>query len=228
MTLTLHFVWACVPPSQPAIVYLKLFNTKSKCPPQKFWVSFKSRFCVTVSTTQPLFYSVRKCVVIWWEHILALVFISAMCSIWVLPFVLRPVSIFFWWVIGQTSSHMLLACSASPVGSGGINWWQCPLCVSRQGGDRTAWRHPKSPWVMRPLTEESLLLVLEFLAYSLSLMLHLFGWMTAALLNIRNSVVYLYWVFFVQAVGSVYKYETLSHGFIIINNISLPFLLLFL
>lgn len=69
--------------------------------------------------------------------------------------------------LAQTNSHMLLACGASHVGSGGINWSQCPHNVqqgaTRQGGDHAACRHLKSPWVRRPLREESLLWVLNFL-----------------------------------------------------------------
>lgn len=71
--------------------------------------------------------------------------------------------------LAQSNSHMLLACSASHVGSGGINWSQCPHNVqrgaTRQGGDRAAWRHLKSPWVRRPLGEESLRRVLNFLFF---------------------------------------------------------------
>lgn len=77
--------------------------------------------------------------------------------------------------LAQSNSHMLLACSTSHVGSGGINWSQCPHNVqrgaTRQGGDRAAWRHLKSPWVRRPLGEESLRWVLNFLLFSLSLSL---------------------------------------------------------
>lgn len=83
--------------------------------------------------------------------------------------------------LAQTNSHMLLACGASHVGSGGINWSQCPHNVqrgaTRHGGDHAACRHLKSPWVRRPLREESLLWVLNFLLFSLSLthVLHLPG-----------------------------------------------------
>lgn len=50
-----------------------------------------------------------------------------------------------------TKCNMQLACSASHVGSGSINWSQCAYDVqrgaTRQGGDRAACRHLKSPWI---------------------------------------------------------------------------------